>query len=118
MAIEPDRSFIMASPYDVVCLLFRDCISFSEFRGIYQFVFDSPAPDSLRSTLDSLKFYQFSFFYHVESELFGTNNTLIYIELTKEEIFKRFFGSYDDRRAAFTSFSSFSRRASSRRSKR
>lgn len=118
MAIEPDRSFVMASPYDVVCFLFRDCISFAEFRGIYQFVFDFPAPDSFRSTLDSLKFYQFSFFYHVESELFGTNNTLIYIELTKEEIFKRLFGPYDDRRAAFTSFPALSRRASSWWSKR
>lgn len=116
MAIQPDQSFVMHSPYDIVCMLFRDCMSFAQFRGIYQFVFDFPVPDGLRSTLDSLNFYKFNYFYHVERELFGTSNTLIYIELTKEEIWKHLFGAYSDKLSAFTSYPGLRRGASSRRS--
>lgn len=99
--VECDLGYI--SSYEVICDLFKSCDGWAEVRGVLQFHFQYPFCDRFHEIVDALSYFEVPFYYHREL-LFGECENYIFLELTRETVWKFLFGHFDERKSVILGF--------------
>ena len=92
-----------ANCYDLFTDLFKSCDGWAEVRGVLQFHFEYPVSDRFHEIVDALSYFEVPFYYHREL-FFGGFQSYVFLELTREIIWKFLFGYFDERKSALFGF--------------
>lgn len=87
------------SVYEIIRDLYKHCVSFCEWPDVIAWRFDFPCPDELRDILDGLNYYRVAYFYRREDSLFDNTNP-VFVEIRKDELWKRMFSKFDFHRVS------------------
>lgn len=101
LQVEVDCRYINA--YDLFADLFKSCDGWAEIRGILQFHFLYPVSDRFHEIVDALSYFEIPFYYHREL-LFGECQNYIFLEISRETVWKFLFGHFDDRKSVILGF--------------
>ena len=111
LRVEVDCAYINA--YDLFVDLFTVCDGWAEVRGVLQFHFQYPVCPRFHEIVDALSYFEVPFYYHREL-LFGECENYIFLELTRETVWKFLFGHFDERKSVILGFVTTSKLRASR----